>query len=73
MAVGGGVGGRVEAGTACRVRLTRSWLGRVRVGSVDVSVSVTVPGVFVHLFRSNPSTCSGVFVHPEEGDEVVLA
>jgi hypothetical protein len=27
---------------------------------------VMAPGVFVHRFRSNPYTHSGVFVHPSE-------
>jgi len=31
---------------------------------------LTVPEVFAHLFRSNPSTGSGVFVHLQEGDRV---
>ena len=34
---------------------------------------LTIPGVFVHPFRSNPYTHSGVFVHPGEGGLAQLA
>jgi hypothetical protein len=34
---------------------------------------VTIPEVFVHPFRSNPYTHSGVFVHPGAGGLAQLA
>jgi hypothetical protein len=39
------------------------WMGR----------RVTIPEVFVHPFRWNPYTHSGVFVHPGAGGLVQLA
>jgi len=41
--------------------------GKARLMRVE---HMTAPELFVHLFRSNPSTGSGVFVHLQEGDGV---
>jgi len=38
-------------------------MGPVPVGGEHIVRFVTAPGVFVHPFRSNPYTDSGVFVH----------